>query len=97
MADDFHLLQQEWEQLEPRLAAAEAHAHREFFEIEEIRAVLGEDRTTPGARLLRLLLQAENEEAVALFRAAEMYNHELTRHGYAAAYRCGADAAGARK
>jgi len=97
MADDFHLMQQEWEDLEPRLAGAEAHAHDEFFEIEEMRAVLGEDRTTPGARLLRLLLQAGNEEAVALFRAAEMYNHELTRHGYAAAYRCGKDAGRAQK
>ena len=93
MADDFHLVQQEWEDLEPRLAAAEEHAHAEFFEMDEMRAVLGDDRTTPGARLLRLLLQAGNDEAVALFRAAEMYNHELTRHGYAAAYRCGMDAA----
>jgi len=93
MADDFHLTQQEWEELEPRLAGGEAHAHDEFFEMEELRPILGEDRTTPGARLLRLLLQAGNEEAVALFRAAETYNHELTRHGYAAAYRCGAEAA----
>lgn len=93
MADDFHLTQQEWEELEPRLAAAEAHAHDEFFEMEEARALLGEDRTTPGARLLRLLLQGGNEEAVALFRAAEMYNHELTRHGYAAAYRGGRNGA----
>ena len=97
MADDFHLMQREWEDLEPRLAAAEAHAHNEFFEMAEMQAVLGEDRTTPGARLLRLLLQSDNEEAVALFRAAELYNHELTRHGYAAAYRCGMDAAGAQK
>jgi len=93
MADDFHLSQQEWEELEPRLAAAEAHAHGEFFEMEDMQQVLGADRTTPGARLLRLLLQGGDEEAIALFRAAEMYNHELTRHGYAAAYRCGVDAA----
>ena len=31
MADDSHLTQEEWEALEPRLAAAEAHAHDEFF------------------------------------------------------------------
>ena len=97
MPDDFHLVQEEWEDLEPRLAAAEAHAHEEFFEMEETQAILGEDRTTPGARLLRLLLQAGNEQAVALFRAAEMYNHELTRHGYAAAYHCGMDVATHRK
>ncbi|HUT73640.1 MAG TPA: hypothetical protein VM221_02250 [Armatimonadota bacterium] len=93
MADGLHLTQQEWERLEPQLAAAEAHAHEEFFDMEEARALLGEDRTTPGARLLRRLLQGGDETAVALFRAAEMYNHELTRHGYAAAYRCGRDEA----
>jgi hypothetical protein len=97
MADDFHLTQEEWEDLEPRLVSAEAHAHDEFFDMEEMRAVLGEDRTTPGARLLRRLLQAGDEEAEALFRAAELYNHELTRHGYAAAYRCGEDAGRAQK
>lgn len=89
MSDDLHLTQQQWESLEPCLAAAEAHAHDEFFDMEDAKALLGEDRTTPGARLLRVLLQSGNEAAVALFRAAEMYNHELTRHGYAAAYRCG--------
>jgi hypothetical protein len=93
MADEFHLSQQEWEALEPRLAAAEAHAHGEFFDMEDMRQVLGADRTTPGARLLRRLLQGGDEEAIGLFRAAEMYHHELTRHGYAAAYRCGVDAA----
>ena len=89
MADDLHLTQEEWEEIEPQLAAAEAHAHDEFFDMEEAQALLGDDRTTPGARLLRMLLQSGNDAAVALFRAAEMYNHELTRHGYAAAYRCG--------
>jgi hypothetical protein len=97
MADDFHLTQEEWEALEPRLAGAEAHAHDEFFAMEEAKALLGDDRTTPGARLLRLLLQSGNEEAVALFRAAEMYNHELTRHGYAAAYRCGRERTDVRR
>jgi len=97
MADEFHLAQEQWEQLEPRLAAAEAHAHGEFFEMEDMRDVLGGDRTTPGLRLLRLLLQGGDDEAVALFRAAEIYNHELTRHGYAAAYRCGSDAAEAQR
>jgi hypothetical protein len=95
MADDFHLTQQEWEDLEPQLAAAEAHAHDEFFDMDEARALLGDDRTTPGARLLRLLLQSGDDSVVALFRAAEMYNHELTRHGYAAAYRRGRERAGA--
>ncbi len=95
MADDFHLTQQEWEALELRLAAAEAHAHDEFFAMDEAKAFLGEDRTTPGARLLRLLLQSGDDQAVALFRAAEMYNHELTRHGYAAAYHCGCERANA--
>jgi len=93
MGDEFHLTQAEWEALEPRLASAEAHAHDEFFEMEEARALLGEHRRAPGTRLLRLLLQSGNDEAVALFRAAEMYNHELTRHGYAAAYRLGKEAA----
>jgi len=91
MADDFHLTQQEWEHLEPRLSAAEAHAHEEFFETEEAQALLGDDRATPGSRLLRLLLQSGNDEAVAVFRAMEMYNHELTRHGYAAALRLGVE------
>ena len=91
MSDQLHLTQEEWEHLEPRLAAAEAHAYDEFFAMQDAQALLGDDRTTPGARLLRLLLQSGDETAVALFRATEMYNHELTRHGYAAAYRCGAE------
>ena len=93
MADEFHLTREEWEQLEPRLAAAEAHAHDEFFTMDDAKALVGEDRTTPGSRLLRLLLQSGDDEAVALFRAAEMHSHELTRHGYAAAFRCGQESA----
>ncbi|UCH33547.1 MAG: hypothetical protein JSV65_13380 [Armatimonadota bacterium] len=97
MADDLHLTQEEWEALEPHLATAETHAHDEFFTMDDMQQILGDDRTTPGARLLRLLLQSGNDEAVALFRAAEVYNHELTRHGYAAAFRCGVGAAKARE
>lgn len=72
--------------MEPELARAERHAVDEFF---AENPTLSDGKTTPGVLLLQRLLDAGDERAVSLFRAMEMLHHELSRHGYAAAYRLG--------
>jgi hypothetical protein len=89
MAEEFHLTAEEWQALEERLREAERHAHEEYFATEEYRNILGVGDVTPGTLLLRKLIGASDTEGVWLLRAMEMYQHELTRHGYAAAFRLG--------
>jgi len=96
MAERTHLTQEEWADLEPLLQRAERHAHQEYFTQEAPPGLRQEAETTPGCLLLRRLIARGDEEAVALFRAAEMYFHELSRHGYAAAYLRGKEVGGAR-
>ena len=86
MLEQTHLTKEEWDDLEPLLRQAEQHAHEEYFAQEAPRALLPDAEVTPGCLLLRRLVASGDQEAVALFRAAEMYFHELSRHGYAAAY-----------
>jgi hypothetical protein len=86
--DRFHLSKDEWIRLESELAQAERHGTEEFFATYQAQAA-GEQHTTPGGLLLQHLLAGGDEEGVALFRATEMIHHELSRHGYAAAYRLG--------
>jgi hypothetical protein len=86
MLERIHLTKDEWDGIEPLLREAEQHAHKEYFTQEAPTGLLPDSETTPGCLLLRRLIAQDDEEAIALFRAAEMYFHELARHGYAAAY-----------
>ena len=86
MLDRTHLTHEEWADLEPLLHQAEQHAHDEYFTQEAPSGLRAHPEATPGGLLLRRLIAQGDQESVALFRAAEMYFHELSRHGYAAAY-----------
>ena len=84
--DELHLSKDEWLLLEPELARAERHGVEEFFS--EQPGAAG-DKTTPGGLLLQHLIEQGDDEGLALFRAMEMLHHEMSRHGYAAAFRLG--------
>jgi hypothetical protein len=86
MIEQTHLTREEWEDLEPLLRQAEQHAHEEYVSQEAPAGMLPDADATPGGLLLRRLIARGDAESVALFRAAEMYFHELSRHGYATAY-----------
>ncbi len=79
------LTAEEWEDLEPRLAAAERGAHEAFMATEDMAALTGGE-FTPGYLLLQKLKEMDDAEAIRLFRAVEMYHHEITRADIAAAY-----------
>jgi hypothetical protein len=86
MAEPLHLTKEEWDELEPVLAAADSAAHEQFMESPEAKALLGDTEMTPGYLLLQHLKKIGDQEAVKLFRATEMYHHEITRADIAAAY-----------
>jgi len=90
MQDVFHLTEQEWACLEPLLRQAEGHAHAEFFAGQAAKDLLREgSQETPGNILLRYLKERGDDTGVRLFRAMELYQHELVRHDLAAAYHLG--------
>jgi len=66
--------------------AAEREAHDRFMASPEAGKIIRDKEKTPGYLLLQRLRQGDDEEAVRLFRAMEMYYHELTRADIAAAY-----------
>ena len=80
------LTQEEWMDLEPRLAAAERVAHDDYMATEEVIAITGGTDFTPGYLLLQRLKTLDDAEAIRLFRAMEMYHHEITRADISAAY-----------
>ncbi len=80
------LTPEEWEDLEPRLAAAERGAHEAFMATEEVLALTGGTEFTPGYLLLQRLKTLNDPEAIRLFRAMEMYHHEITRADITAAF-----------
>ena len=82
MLERTHLTKDEWDDLEPYLVSAEEHGREEWLASTD----LADKETTPGALLLRRLRELGDEEAIRLFRAAETYQHELTRHDLAVAY-----------
>lgn len=94
MADARHLTKDEWDQLEPVLAEADKTAHEQFLASPETKALLGDTDKTPGYLLLQHLKKIGDQDAVKLFRATEMYHHEITRADIAAAYLLGKQAAG---
>jgi hypothetical protein len=79
MSEVGRLTKEEWDDLEPRLAEAERSAHQHYMESSEVHSLLGETDKTPGYLLLRRLKALDDEELIGLFRAMEMYQHELTR------------------
>jgi hypothetical protein len=86
MADTVRLTREEWADLEPRLKAAERTAHESYMGSEEVRALVGDTDKTPPYLLLQHLRALKDEDAVRLFRATEMYYHELTRADITAAF-----------
>ncbi len=79
MAEVGRLTKEEWNELEPLLSEADKAAHRRFMESPAAKSLLPESEKTPGYQLLQRLKELEDETAVRLFRAVEMYHHELTR------------------
>lgn len=80
------LTKEEWDDLESRLAEAERAAHERYMASPETRALLGDTDKTPGYLLLQRLKELNDQQAVKLFRAVEMYHHELSRADIAAAF-----------
>ena len=84
--DAVRLTKEEWDDLEPRLVDAESAAHEHFMQSAETQAVTGASESTPGHLLLQRLKQLDDPAVVQLFRAMEMYHHEITRADIAVAY-----------
>jgi hypothetical protein len=85
-----HLTEKQWEKLEPLLQEAEMHAHEEFFAGEAAKDLLREGTNeTPGNILLRYLREKGDDTGLRLFRAMELYQHEIVRHDLAAAFQLG--------
>jgi hypothetical protein len=91
------LTKEEWDDLEPRLAQAERVAHDRYMQSPETRALIGENEETPGYLLLQRLKELDDQDAIKLFRAMEMYHHELTRSDITAAFVRGREVGGERR
>jgi hypothetical protein len=83
------MTKEEWEAIEPYLAEADKAAHETFLASPEAQAIIGVTDTTPGYLLLQRLKELNDANAIALFRAVEMYHHEITRADINAAYLAG--------
>ncbi len=79
MADPGRLTKEEWDDLEPRLVEAERALHESFVGSPEAQSLMGDSDKTPGYLLLLRLKELNDREAIQLFRAVEMYHHELSR------------------
>ena len=73
------LSKEEWDDLEPRLVKAEREAHDRFMASPEAHKLISQTGKTPGYLLLQKLRESDDAETIRLFRAMEMYYHELTR------------------
>jgi hypothetical protein len=81
------LTKEEWDDLEPLLAEADKATHQRFMSSPEAKSLLGEEQDrSPGYVLLQRLKETNDQDSVRLFRAMEMYHHELTRADIAAAF-----------
>ncbi len=83
------LTKEEWDNLEPLLAEADEAVHDRFVQNPEAQAITGVTDRTPGYLLLQRLKELNDEAAIRLFRATEMYHHEITRADIAVAYLAG--------
>jgi hypothetical protein len=98
MRDDFHMTEEQWAIIEPLLRESESHAHEEFFESQIAKDLLREGSDeTPGNILLRYLRSRGDDTAVRLFRAMELYQHEILRHDLAIAFHLGQDETAKKK
>ena len=86
MAEAGRLTKDEWDSLEPLLSEADKATHERFVESPEARELVGVTDKTPGFLLLQRLKELGDEAAVKLFRAIEMYHHEITRTNIVIAY-----------
>ena len=73
------LTKEEWDDLEPLLAEADKLAHERFMASPAAKSLVEEGDRTPGYLLLQRLKEVGDQAAIRLFRAVEMYHHELTR------------------
>lgn len=89
MAEEGRLTKEEWDDLEPRLAEADRLVHEQFTRSPEARSLMGDTDKTPGYLLLQRLKELNDEAATKLFRATEMYHHEITRADISVAFRRG--------
>lgn len=96
MAELGRLTKDEWDALEPLLAAADKAAHEQFMRSPAAKSLLEESDETPGYQLLQRLKELNDQTAVRLFRAVEMYHHELTRADITAAFLRGKEVGEAR-
>jgi len=92
MAERGRLTKEEWEDLESHLVDAEGAAHRQFMGSQTAKELMGDTDKTPGYLLLQRLRELSDPQAIRLFRAVEMYHHELSRADIAAAYLRGKEA-----
>jgi len=86
MAEVGRLTKEDWDRLEPLLSEADRLAHEQFMASPAAEALMGQTDKTPGYLLLQRLKEIDDETAVRLFRATEMYHHEITRADITAAY-----------
>ncbi len=89
MPEKDRLTKEEWEDLEPLLRQADRAVHESFLSNAEAKAVLGESDRSPGYLLLQHLKESGDERGVRLFRAVEMYQHEITRADITVAFLLG--------
>jgi hypothetical protein len=86
MADPTRLTKEQWDDLEPLLAAADRAAHDRFMRSPEAASLLADPDKTPGYLLLQRLKELNDPAAIKLFRAVEMYHHEIMRGEITAAF-----------
>ena len=86
MPEQDRLTKDQWQDLEPYLVQAEERARREFLSSEQARDLIGDSQETPGFHLVKQLRASGEEEAIRLFRLAELYQHEITRADITAAF-----------
>jgi len=86
MAEAGRLTKEEWNDLEPLLLEADSAAHERFMSSPEARSLLGKSAQGPGYVLLQRLKELNDQTAINLFRATEMYQHEITRADITAAF-----------
>ncbi|MFB3881024.1 MAG: hypothetical protein ACE149_07155 [Armatimonadota bacterium] len=92
MAEAGRLTKEEWDDLEPLLAEADRQTHERFVQSPEAQSLIGDEQNSPGYLLLQRLKELNDETAIKLFRAAEMYHHEITRADITVAYLAGKQA-----
>ncbi len=86
MAEVGRLTKEEWDTLEPLLAEADKTTHEQFVAAAEAQTLTGVTDKSPGYLLLQRIKELGDDTAIKLFRASEMYHHEITRADITAAF-----------